>query len=127
MKGERLKQSKMMMAAKWCIHNYRNNYLKVSLFCDSLRPLLYFYLRYQVLCLRYLPCFRHSANAAMPFPKLIYHILVGAHQAKLFSNKIFALNLVFELLGLRFYFDFLFNLGCYQIALLCVDIDNLTV
>ena len=33
----------------------------------------------------------------MPSIKVIHHILEGAHQAELFSNKIFSLNLVLQI------------------------------
>ena len=55
------------------------NYSVVSLFCDLLWPLSYSYLRYQVLWMRYLPCFRNSDKSGCGFSKVIHHILVGAH------------------------------------------------
>ena len=35
-----------------------------------------------------------ATKAAVPSPKIIYDIPVEAHQAKLFSNKMFSMNLV---------------------------------
>ena len=38
-----------------------------------------------------------ATKSAIPSLKVIHHILVGAHQAELFSNKIFSLNLVLQI------------------------------
>ena len=71
----------------------RINYLVVSLFCDMVLPLSYVYWPAIYICgiklfgLRYLSCFRHSDKSGYGFPKIIHHIVVGAHQAELFSNK----------------------------------------
>ena len=46
----------------------------------------------EVLCLRYLPFFRHSDKPGYAIPKFTHHILVGTHQAKLFSYKIFPVS-----------------------------------
>ena len=67
-------------------------YLVVSLHCYLVRPLSYLHLWYLVLWLRYLPCFRHSDKSGHAFADVIHRILVGAHQAKLFANKIFSIN-----------------------------------
>ena len=48
--------------------------------------------------LRYLPCFWHSDKSDYGFPKFPHDILVGAHHANLFSNKIFSLDLVLQIL-----------------------------
>ena len=70
------------------------NYLVVSTFCDVVLPLSYLYWPaiyiYFNICdirffwLRYLPCFPHRDKSSYSFPVII---LVGAHQAELFSNK----------------------------------------
>ena len=71
----------------------RMNYLVISLFCDMVLPLSYVYWPAVYICgiklfwLRYLSCFRHSDKSGYGSPKIIHHILVGAHQAELFSNK----------------------------------------
>ena len=71
----------------------RINDLVVSLFCDMGLPLFYAYWPTIHICgiklfwLRYLSCFWHSDESGYGFPKIIHHILVGAHQAELFSNK----------------------------------------
>ena len=62
------------------------NYLMVSLFCDLVRFFSYSY--FVVLS---------SLASLLAFPKFIPHILVRAHRAKLFSNKIFSLNSVLQI------------------------------
>ena len=73
-------------------------YLMASIFCELAWSLSYIYLWYQVHSLHYLPCFRHSYKSDYAFPKVIHDILKGAHQPNLFSNKIFFLNSVFQIL-----------------------------
>ena len=69
------------------------NYLVVSLSCNVVLPLSYVCWPAVYICgiklfwLHYLSCLRHSDESGYGFHKLIYHILVGAYQAKLFSNK----------------------------------------
>ena len=71
------------------------NYLVVSRFCDMVLALSYVYWPAVYICgiklywLHYLSCFRHSDKTGYGFPKIIHHILVlvGAHQAELFSSK----------------------------------------
>ena len=71
----------------------RINYLVASLFCVMLLPFSYAYWPAIYICgiklfwLRYLPCFLHNDKSGNDFPEIIHHILVGAHQAELFSNK----------------------------------------
>ena len=71
----------------------RMNYLVVSLFWNMVLPLFNVYWPAVHICgiklfwLRYLSCFWRSDKSGYGFPKIIYHILVGAHQTKLFSNK----------------------------------------
>ena len=92
------------------------NYLILSLFCNLMGPLshcicgirFFGYAICQVLWLRYLPCFCHNDKSSYGFSKIIHHILIEAHQIKLFSNKC-SLNLVFQIVW--FYFNFLFNDG----------------
>ena len=61
-----------------------------------------------------IPC-----KAAMGSPKIIYHILVGTHQAELFSNKSSLSIQFYKLFGLCFYVDFLLNLGFYYNVVKC--------
>ena len=73
------------------------SYLVVTLFCDLLRPRLCLYLSYLLLCLRYLPCFRHNNKNGYAFTRHHLLHLVEAHQAKIFSNKILSLNSVLQI------------------------------
>ena len=66
--------------------------------------------------LRYLSCFQHSKKCGYGFAKIIHHIFVGAHQAKLFSNKYFLYIQFYKLLWLWFYVDFFLNFGFYYNA-----------
>ena len=50
--------------------------------------------------------FCHSERSGYALPEFIHHILGGAHQAKLFSNKIFFLNSVLQTLRLMVLFRF---------------------
>ena len=90
-------QSEMMVAPKWLwFYNYRNKLFSGGLFCDLNLSISYLFLEY---CIKFFGCaiylvFRHSNKSGYGFPKIIHHILVGAHQVKLFSNKIFYLHLV---------------------------------
>ena len=61
-----------------------------------------------------IPC-----KAAMGSPKIIHHILVGTHQAELFSNKSSLSIQFYRLLGLCFYVDFSLNLGFYYNVVEC--------
>ena len=73
----------------------RINYLVANVFCDMdmMLPLSYVYRPAIYICgiklfwLRYLSCFRHSGQSGYGFPEIIHHIIVGTHQAELFSNK----------------------------------------
>ena len=87
------------------------NALLVSLFFDLVRPLSCLYLWYLVLWLRYLPCFRYIGNSENGIPKVIYHILVGAHQANIFVNKIFSPNSVLKIVRSMVLFGFFLKLG----------------
>ena len=74
------------------------NYLVVSLFYD----LFYSHFRIFIvgitfLRLRYLSCFLHSEKTSYALPKVIYHIVVSADQAKLFSVKIYSLKSVLQI------------------------------
>ena len=59
-------------------------YLIVSLFRDLVLPFSWLYLWYQIVWLRYLPCFQHNDKSGHAFSKIIHHILVKALQAELF-------------------------------------------
>ena len=91
-----------------CFLNYRNKPYNakpiwVCLFCIIFVAFFW---------LRYLSCFRHNDKSGYGFPKFIHHILVGAHQAKLFSNKIFSRNSVLQIVRLMVLLWFLLKLGC---------------
>ena len=47
--------------------------------------------------MRYLPFFRLRDKSGYVLPKIIHRILVGAHRAKFFSNKIFFLKSVLQI------------------------------
>ena len=93
------------------------NYLVVCLFsmCCCLFPIYICGIKF-LLWQRCLFCFRHSDKSGFGFPKIIHHILVGAHQAEIFSKKYSIYNQFYKLLLLGFYFDFLLNLGFYYKA-----------
>ena len=69
----------------------------ISLLYNEMRPLSCFHLWYYLLWLRYLPCFQQSDKSGYIFPRLIYHMVVAAHQVELFLNKIFSLNSVLQI------------------------------
>ena len=91
-------------------------YLVVSLFSMWCCPIPIYICGIKFFCLRYLSYFRHSDKSGYGFPKIIYHILLGAHRAELFSNKCFLQNQFYKLLWLWFYADFFLNLGFYYNA-----------
>ena len=93
------------------------NYLVVSLFYDLVRPFCIYICTIKFF--GYTICLVSSMarKAAMPSPKIIHHIVVAAHHAKLFSNKIFSLNSILQIVGLWLYFDFFLNSGLYYIVL----------
>ena len=95
------------------------NYLMASSLCDLVGPLWYLYLWYYILWLRYLPCFRHNdKRLRYSFLKAIHHILIRAHQAKLFLNIIFRLNSVLQIVWFMVLcYLFFLNLEFYYIAL----------
>ena len=74
------------------------NYSMVSIFCNVVRPLLYLYLRYYVLWLRHLPCFRHSDKSSYGFPEFIHNLLVGVHLAEMFLKKMCSVNSVLQII-----------------------------
>ncbi len=84
-------QSKRMMVVAFTMTDL--NYLLVSLFCNLVHFFSYLYF----VVLSSLPCFQHSGKSGYAIPKIICHILVRANQAKLFSNKIFPLNSVLQI------------------------------
>ena len=73
------------------------NYLVVSLFFDLVWAICIY-----VCDIKFFDCaICHvsgiATKLAMPLLKVIHHILEGAHQAELFSNKIFSHNLVLQI------------------------------
>ena len=67
-------------------------------------------------------CFRHGDKSGCSFSYVIHNILVEAYQAKLFSNKIFSLNSVLQIVNFVLLFDFFLNLG-FITLLYSIDID----
>ena len=68
------------------------------------------------------PCFRHGDKSGCNFSYVIYHVLEGDYQAKLFSNKIFSLNSVLQIVRFMLVFDFFLDLG-FITLLYSIDID----
>ena len=74
------------------------NCLVESLFFDFVRAILYLYIcgvKFFDCTLRFVSGI--ATKSAMPSLKVIHHILEEAHQAELFSNKIFFLNSVLQI------------------------------
>ena len=98
-------------------------YLIVSLFCDLAPHHSYSYLRCKVPWLLYLPCFRHSDKSGYGFLKVIHHILARTSLAQSFSNKMFSLNSVLQIVRFMNSFWFFLNLG-FITLLYSINIDN---
>ena len=86
-------QTKLMVAERWWLLSQLQKQTTLCNFaiCCGLFPI---YISGINFWLRYLPSFLRSDKSGYGLPKVIRHILVGAHQAKFVSNKIFSLNLV---------------------------------
>ena len=73
----------------------------------------------KIVWLSCLSCFRHSDKNDYGFPKIIHHILVGAHQICYFQTKVLSIFSFTNCYG--FMLIFFLNLGCYYNAVDCVE------
>ena len=95
-----------------CFHNYRN-----KLFSD--KPIFRFRSSHFVFIFVVLSCFDcaiclvsgMATKWAMALLKVTHHILVRSHQAELFSNKIFSLYSVLQIVLFMVLFKFFLKLG----------------